>query len=137
MKKFLLLTLSTSTFLLSGCSITPPPQGPMKHKIYSAKLANNKTMYYSYQQPSRAWGCTSVSTEKFNWEVQRMKGASELAGGYEALAKQGIATANQKHINANYFSMSIPTRVDVVGLNVTMMRKATVSYYRCRYFAHQ
>jgi hypothetical protein len=136
-KQLLALLLGCVVISMTGCIIQSAPAGLEKEQIYTAKLANGAVIKYGYKEPDDAWHCQTVLAVKYNWALQRFKGKPTVRGGHEHLAKVAIQNINKNGIKANYFYMLIPTEVDVIGIDVTMLKKAQVIYYQCQYLGRR
>jgi hypothetical protein len=118
---------------LGACTFTKNQNHWIKREVTGTKLANGKSLHLGFKAPSAANHCKLKGSESHNWSGERFKNMFKMSGGASGLKDLAVKYANshpKQHIN--YCFLYIPNQDSVMGINVTMMRKATNRYYSCK-----
>ena len=102
-------------------------------QIKPAKLANGKTVMVGYTNTKPEWGCKQVNRLSTVWGYDKLKSLTSFSvSPYSYLQKRAIDYANEKHINANYMKLYIPSQTEIMGIKTHYGARATATYYLCK-----
>ncbi len=115
---------------LSACSATINQNGMIKRVVRSERLSNGQVLNIGHKAPAASLHCKTLGSESHNWALSKTEGMVKMGGGYQQLQDAAVSYANQ-HKNVNYAFIDIPNEYNLGAINLTMLRKATITYYQC------
>ncbi len=118
--------------LVSACSYTMNQNPFMEGVVQSAPLGDGKTLAVGYKMPDAAAECQLVNETSRNWAMAGVAGQLKMGGGREVLQDEAVASVKQRpQDGVNYVVLTIPNSAGLGIVNVTAMRDAKTSYFRC------
>lgn len=123
--------LLASTLALGACAVKDNQNRFIKREVIAQKLPNGHELYIGYKQPKKANQCKLAGQESHNWSGEQFESMFKMSGGESGLKNDAVKYANN-HNGVNYADIYIPNQDSIAGINVTMMRKATIHYYKCK-----
>ena len=123
--------LLASTLTLCSCAVKDNQNRFIQREVIAQKLSNGRTLRIGYKGPKQANQCKLIGQESHNWSGEQFESMFKMSGGQSGLKDDAVKYAD-KHPGVNYAYMYIPNQESVAGINVTMMRKATIHYYKCK-----
>jgi hypothetical protein len=120
------------TPLVSACSYTMNQNPFMAGVVQSAPLGDGKTLSVGYKLPDAAAECQLVNETSRNWAMAGVAGQLKMGGGREVLQDEAVESVKQRPQDGiNYVVLTIPNSAGLGIVNVTPMRDAKTSYFRC------
>jgi hypothetical protein len=120
------------TPFFSGCSYTMNQNPFMEGVVQSAPLGGGKTLNVGYKLPDAAAECQLVNETSRNWAMAGVAGQLKMGGGREVLQDEAVESVKQRPQDGiNYVALTIPNGAGLGIVNVTAMRDAKTSYFRC------
>ena len=132
MKKILKVSIIIlATILMYACTFTRNQNHWIKRDVTSQKLANGGSLHVGFKAPSATNKCKLVHKEEHNWSGEEFKSMFKMSGGWSGMKDIAVKYANA-HPGVNYSYLYIPNQDSIMNINVTMMRKAIITYYKCK-----
>jgi hypothetical protein len=127
-----LLAVLLMSPLFSACSYTMNQNPFMEGVVQSAPLGAGKTLAVGYKLPEAAAGCELVNETSRNWAMAGAAGDLKMGGGRQVLRDEAVESVKQRPQDGiNYVALTIPNAAGLGIVNVTAMRDAKTSYFRC------
>jgi hypothetical protein len=118
--------------LFSACSYTMNQNPLMEGVVRSASLGDGKTLAVGYKLPEAAAECQLINETSRNWAMAGVAGQLKMGGGREVLQDEAVESVKQRpQDGVNYVVLTIPNEAGLGIVNVTAMRDAKTSYFRC------
>jgi hypothetical protein len=118
--------------VVSACSFTMNQNPFMDGVVQSAPLGDGKTLAVGYKLPEAAAECQLVSETSRNWAMAGVAGQLKMGGGRQVLQDEAVESVKQRpQDGVNYVALTIPNEAGLGIVNVTAMRDAKTSYFRC------
>ena len=118
--------------LFSACSYTMNQNPFMEGVVQSAPLGDGKALAVGYKLPDDAAGCQLVNETSRNWAMAGVAGQLKFGGGRQVLQDEAVESVKQRpRDGVNYVVLTIPNAAGLGIVNVTAMRDAKTSYFRC------
>ena len=118
--------------LFSACSYTMNQNPFMEGVVQSAPLGDGKALAVGYKLPDDAAGCQLVNETSRNWAMAGVAGQLKFGGGRQVLQDEAVESVKQRpQDGVNYVVLTIPNAAGLGIVNVTAMRDAKTSYFRC------
>lgn len=118
--------------LFSACSYTMNKNPFMENVVQSAPLGDGKILSVGYKLPEDGAQCQLVNETRRNWAMAGVAGQLKMGGGREVLQDEAVASVKERpQDGVNYVVLTIPNSAGLGIVNVTPMRDAKTSYFRC------